>query len=148
MRPDGEDDADGDMRGQHGGAAVAEEGESDTDDGEESEAHTDVLYRLYDEHRGDADAYRCGVVFSRFSRDKEYPYYERRHQSEVDEAAEETELLGEDREEKVGLRLWDHFICRASRKARAEDAARGDRRFTFERLITEVERVDLRVEAA
>ena len=54
--PNARDDADGHEGGDDRAAAIAEEGERQTDDRHKTDANADVDEDLEDEHRGNADA--------------------------------------------------------------------------------------------
>src|SRR5690242_10604052 len=125
----GHQHADRDHVGEHGAAAVGDEGQRQAGDRHDAQRHPDVHERLHGEPDRDPSGHQRAERLLGAGRDPQRAQDDQREQGDDDRGPGETELLPGDREDEVGVLLGDEVAGRqrAVEQAVAEQPARADR---------------------
>ena len=94
-------DAHGDKQGQHGGAAVAEEGQGQTNNGHQTQAHSDIDENLKQQHAGDPNTDLPIKIALGVGADVDDAQNDGSEQGNTQETAQEAQFLANHSEYKV-----------------------------------------------
>ena len=126
-----------------GGAAVADEGQGDADDGQQAGGHADVDEKVEGDDARDAITVVADKRITLFFRQFENAEDEGAEEAEDDQGAEETPFFANGAEDEVGALLGHEieFRLRAFEVALAEKSARADGNFRLVEVEVGAQRV-------